>query len=130
MIELKKCQENAVNKLLLEYCKYRNTSKKEIYFQAPTGSGKTLILCDLFKRIFEVNKKENRKCIILFISISTGDIHEQNYDKARYYKNLNNYQYECKLIHSPSDDETSKTMDEGRHPRFQREDRIDILLQR
>lgn len=38
----------------------------------------------------------------MFASISTGDIHIQNYDKVTNYKNCNGYEYQTKLIESPS----------------------------
>ena len=50
MITLKQCQLEAVNKLFEKYQEFHNNSlNKEIYFQAPTGAGKTLILCTLRK---------------------------------------------------------------------------------
>ena len=52
MITLKQCQLEAVNKLFEKYQEFHNNSlNKEIYFQAPTGAGKTLILCTLCDKI-------------------------------------------------------------------------------
>ena len=105
MIQLKDCQELAVNKLINKYYERRNNPENSIInFQAPTGSGKTLILCDLCGRIFHAFKK----CIILFISISTGDIQIQNYNKANKYKAENCYIYETHLIPSPSNTNKGK----------------------
>ncbi|MBQ5543967.1 MAG: DEAD/DEAH box helicase family protein, partial [Mycoplasmataceae bacterium] len=97
MIVLKECQQEAVNKLFEKYRDFHyDISNKEIYFQAPTGAGKTLILCTLCDKIVQYSKK----CIILFVSISTGDIQVQNYDKSCLYQSKNYYKYRSYLIKS------------------------------
>lgn len=107
MIVLKECQQEAVNKLFEKYLESKNQVHKQIYFQAPTGAGKTLILCTLCDKIVQYNKK----CIILFVSISTGDIQVQNYDKSCLYQSKNNYKYTSYLIKSPSKNNTNSKLD-------------------
>ncbi|MBO6072126.1 DEAD/DEAH box helicase family protein [bacterium] len=99
MYVLKESQQHAVNELFDYYLQYHHQKNdKPIYFQAPTGSGKTLILCSLCNKIME----HSDKCIILFVSISTGDIQEQNYEKAVNYQIANAFDYYPYLISSPS----------------------------
>lgn len=107
MIALKECQQTAVDALFEKYLESKNQIHKEIYFQAPTGAGKTLILCTLCDKIVQYNKK----CIILFVSISTGDIQVQNYDKSCLYQSKNNYKYTSYLIKSPSKNNTNSKLD-------------------
>ena len=96
---LKNCQQHASDDLYDKYLQFHNNKEnKKIYFQAPTGSGKTLILCDLCNKIM----MHNNKCIILFISISTGDIQDQNFQKALLYQKAKNYDYHPIPITSPS----------------------------
>ncbi|GAA5414457.1 DEAD/DEAH box helicase [Ureaplasma ceti] len=103
---LKPCQQEACDALFDKISYYSN--EQEYTFQAPTGAGKTLILCDLCERLL---KDFNHKTLILFSSISTGEIYKQNYEKAQKYKYVNGYNYETHLIESPSNDKKSKNND-------------------
>ena len=112
MYVLKESQQHAVDELFEYYLQYHHQNHdKPIYFQAPTGSGKTLILCALCNKIMEYSDK----CIILFVSISTGDIQEQNYDKARKYQIENNFNYYPHPITSPSRNNPKAKMDIIKH---------------
>lgn len=73
-IELKEFQINCVNDLL-------NATtvgdKKEVLVQAPTGSGKTIILLEYIKEYIE----ENDKTIFVWLTPGKGDLEEQSREK-------------------------------------------------
>lgn len=82
-IELKEFQINCVNDLL-------NVTtigqKKEILVQAPTGSGKTIILLEYIKEYIE----ENNDTIFVWLTPGKGELEEQSREKmTRYLPNLN-----------------------------------------
>ena len=87
-IELKEFQINCVNKLL-DATTVGN--KKEILVQAPTGSGKTIILLDYIQEYIE----ENKNTIFVWLTPGKGDLEEQSRDKMTKYlpsmnsKNIN-----------------------------------------
>lgn len=73
-ISLKKFQINTVNKLL------DATSvgiKKEVLVQAPTGSGKTIILLSYIEEYF----KENKNTLFVWLTPGKGDLEEQSRKK-------------------------------------------------
>lgn len=73
-IKLKKFQIDTVNKLL------DATSigtKKEILVQAPTGSGKTIILLSYIEEYF----KENKNVLFVWLTPGKGDLEEQSRNK-------------------------------------------------
>ena len=73
-IKLKNFQIDAVNNLL------NATSvgtKKEILVQAPTGSGKTIILLSYIEEYF----KEHNNTIFVWLTPGKGDLEEQSLDK-------------------------------------------------
>ena len=76
-IELKEFQVNCVNDLL-------NATtigdKKEVLVQAPTGSGKTIILLEYIKEYIE----ENDKTIFVWLTPGKGDLEEQRTQFAQY----------------------------------------------
>lgn len=73
-IKLKDFQINTVNKLLdatsIE-------SKKEVLLQAPTGSGKTIILLSYIEEYL----KENNKMVFVWLTPGKGDLEEQSRKK-------------------------------------------------
>ena len=82
-IELKEFQINCVNDLL-------NATtvgdKREVLVQAPTGSGKTIILLEYIKEYIE----ENRNIIFVWLTPGKGDLEEQSRQKmTKYLPNLN-----------------------------------------
>ena len=73
-IKLKEFQIDTVNKLL------DATSvgiKKEVLVQAPTGSGKTIILVSYIEEYL----KENSKTIFVWLTPGKGDLEEQSRKK-------------------------------------------------
>jgi type III restriction enzyme len=61
---------------------YKLLKEKDIVsFQAPTGAGKTMMLAYLINKI----KINNPKAIFFVVSLSTGDIAKQNYEKFVQY---------------------------------------------
>ena len=77
-IELKEFQIECVNKLL-------NATtvglKKEVLVQAPTGSGKTIILLDYIQEYIE----ENKNTIFVWLTPGKGDLEEQSREKMTKY---------------------------------------------
>ena len=77
-IELKEFQIKCVNKLL------DATTvglKKEVLVQAPTGSGKTIILLDYIQEYIE----ENKNTIFVWLTPGKGDLEEQSREKMTKY---------------------------------------------
>lgn len=83
-IKLKDFQINTVNKLL------DTTSigdKKEVLLQAPTGSGKTIILLSYIEEYL----KENKNTIFVWLTPGKGDLEEQSKEKMiKFLPNLEN----------------------------------------
>lgn len=73
-IKLKDFQINTVNKLLDATS---IGSKKEILLQAPTGSGKTIILLSYIEEYL----KENNKMVFVWLTPGKGDLEEQSRKK-------------------------------------------------
>lgn len=61
------------------------SSKKEIYIQSPTGSGKTRILAELLK--------DKREYATIWLSIADGDLHLQSKKKIENYNGYKCYEY-------------------------------------
>ena len=86
-IKLKDFQINTVNKLLDATS---IGSKKEVLLQAPTGSGKTIILLSYIEEYL----KENNKVIFVWLTPGKGDLEEQSRKKMVKFlphHNTNNY---------------------------------------
>jgi type III restriction enzyme len=85
MIQLRDYQVNAVERLLAETEVLLRSPENEIcVFQAPTGSGKTLIVAEYLRRLI---RQKNRPALS-FIWISVRKLHEQSKDKLeKYYEN-------------------------------------------
>lgn len=81
MKELKKYQENAIQELMQYTQIYLNTPKNEtIVFQAPTGSGKTLMMARFILKLTEEN---NHDLCFVWISIGKGDLQVQSYKSVK-----------------------------------------------
>ena len=78
-IKLKDFQINTVNKLLDATS---IGSKKEVLLQAPTGSGKTIILLSYIEEYL----KENNKVIFVWLTPGKGDLEEQSRKKKFIWK--------------------------------------------
>lgn len=77
-IELKEFQIDCVNKLLNATTV---GSKKEVLVQAPTGSGKTIILLDYIEEYLE----DNKNTIFIWLTPGKGDLEEQSKEKMTKY---------------------------------------------
>lgn len=77
-IELKEFQRDCVNKLLNATTV---GNKKEILVQAPTGSGKTIILLDYIEEYF----RENKNTIFVWLTPGKGELEEQSREKMNKY---------------------------------------------
>ena len=83
MIELKQYQLNAIEELkektneLLDF-----SDSKVCVFQAPTGSGKTVMLAEMLKRLV-TNRTDSKK--LAFIWISLRSLHEQSKERLDVY---------------------------------------------
>lgn len=91
--EAKDLQQNAVDCLLNII-----DSRQEVYFKAPTGSGKTYMMADFMNRVLA----ESPEVVFIVSSLSKGDLAKQNYYNFETYSahtfiNLNPY-----LINSDS----------------------------
>lgn len=82
-IELKEFQVNCVNQLLDATTV---GSKKEVLVQAPTGSGKTIILLEYIKEYID----EDKDTIFVWLTPGKGNLEEQSREKmTKYLPNLN-----------------------------------------
>ena len=84
-MELKDYQENAVIELLNKSKKFLLSEyKKIIVFQAPTGSGKTIMMAEVLKRLCEIKNLEEK---LSFVWTAPLKLHEQSKKKlSNYYK--------------------------------------------
>jgi len=76
--EMINIQRLAVSALVEEL----KSTKKEITFKAPTGSGKTYMMADFMNRVFA----QNPNIVFIMSSLSKGDLARQNYEKFIDYK--------------------------------------------
>jgi len=83
MIELKDYQKEAVENLHRKMEKSLRSSENEIViFQAPTGSGKTVMVSQLLKEIVK-GRQDDKK--FSFVWISVRMLHEQSKEKLEQY---------------------------------------------
>lgn len=81
---LKNYQRDAVNELK-QYISigFKSTSRKEVVFKAPTGSGKTFMAASLFEELAEENSSVN--FCILWACPGKGELHKQSFDAVKTY---------------------------------------------
>lgn len=81
---LKNYQRDAVNELK-QYISigFKSTSRKEVVFKAPTGSGKTFMAASLFEELAEENPSVN--FCILWTCPGKGELHKQSFDAVKTY---------------------------------------------
>lgn len=81
---LKNYQRDAVNELK-QYISigFKSTSRKEVVFKAPTGSGKTFMAASLFEELAEENPSVN--FCILWACPGKGELHKQSFDAIKTY---------------------------------------------
>ena len=83
MIELRNYQKEAINELRGTIEKLIKSSEREIcVFQAPTGSGKTVMVSDLLKNLVK-DRKDDKKFSIIWVSVRM--LHEQSKEKLEKY---------------------------------------------
>tara|TARA_Y100000034_G_scaffold119974_1_gene162300 strand:+ start:3713 stop:5902 length:2190 start_codon:yes stop_codon:yes gene_type:complete len=83
MIELRNYQKKAVKKLKMDAEDSLNSPENEtIIFQAPTGSGKTVIVSELLKELVK-SRKDSKK--LVFVWIAVRKLHEQSKEKLEKY---------------------------------------------
>lgn len=81
---LKNYQRDAVDELK-QYISigFKSTSRKEVVFKAPTGSGKTFMAALLFEELAEENPSVN--FCILWACPGKGELHKQSFDAVKTY---------------------------------------------
>ena len=87
-MELKDYQENAVRELVEKSEKLLNSHHRKnryIVFQSPTGSGKTIMMAEVLKRLCDIKGFEDE---LSFIWTAPRKLHKQSKDKlSNYYEN-------------------------------------------
>ena len=81
-IQLKSFQEDAVTALVNELNYHLHSKSKttpRLVFQAPTGSGKTVMAGEILERLFQIDPE----VVVLWASIGTGNLHGQSNEKLR-----------------------------------------------
>ena len=87
MIELRDYQKTAVKDLFDRFERMLKSSEREIcVFKATTGSGKTIVVADLLKKLV----KEKKDSTLSFVWIAPRKLHDQSKDKLEsiYYDQL------------------------------------------
>jgi len=83
MVELRNYQKEAVERLKETVDNLLKSTEREIcVFQSPTGSGKTVMVSELLKRIVK-EKKDDKK--FSFVWVSVRMLHEQSKEKLEKY---------------------------------------------
>ncbi|MEW6407790.1 MAG: DEAD/DEAH box helicase family protein [Patescibacteria group bacterium] len=83
MIKLKDCQQQAAENLHRKIENSLRSSENEVViFQAPTGSGKTVMVSEMLKELVR-NRKDDKK--FSFVWISVRMLHEQSKEKLEKY---------------------------------------------
>ena len=85
-----------------------DNEKKTVYFEAPTGSGKTFMIFNLINWIF---KKLGKKTIIVFLTISDTELPAQIEDKFNRYSVFNVANFDIKHIQAWSKSKTYAVKD-------------------
>ena len=92
-MELKRYQQEAVNKLVKLTKKYLNGNAKKIYLEAPTGAGKTVIASAAMEQI-AASLPYDHDCAtdkVAFIWIAPNKLHQQSYLSMKSYFRFTNY---------------------------------------
>jgi type III restriction enzyme len=82
-INLKKYQREALDKLVEESSRFldRDGKGEIVVFQAPTGSGKTIVMARFIEELIKERKKDN--LCFLWLSVGKGELHIQSRDSLR-----------------------------------------------
>ena len=87
MIELRDYQKTAVKELFDRFERMLKSSEQEIcVFKAPTGSGKTIVVADLLKKLV----KGKKELTLSFVWIAPRKLHDQSKEKLEriYYDQI------------------------------------------
>ena len=83
MIIIKPYQEEAIEELKNKINKLLDFSENKVaVFESPTGSGKTIMMAEMLKRLV-THRSDNKK--LSFVWISLRKLHEQSKDKLEQY---------------------------------------------
>lgn len=97
-------QEHAVKSIIDKY----DQKIKSIYFKAPTGCGKTFIICNVISRLIKRIKNCGKTVCFICATISDGDLPKQmlnNFNEYQNYLNeLDGYTFLSQYHQSPSID--------------------------
>lgn len=86
VVELKKFQEEYVEILKNNMLKNLEKNQFSINFRSPTGSGKTIMVAEMIKRIVDETYDADQTIQLCFIWIAVNKLHVQSKDKlAEYY---------------------------------------------
>ena len=97
-MKLSDCQSKAVNELV---SKFDVKNKKIVYFQAPTGSGKTFMIANVIDKL--ILKYPNDKLTFVIATLSSADLPKQMLENLNEYKNyLTNRELMIERKESPS----------------------------
>ncbi|BAC44269.1 DEAD/DEAH box helicase [Malacoplasma penetrans] len=98
-MELTSVQNKAVKKIVNYYIENK---EKFIYFNAPTGSGKTFMIANVISEILNFNLAKNKKSIFIVFTLSQAELPVQFDNKLKdYQKNLST-KFESIYQDSPS----------------------------
>ncbi len=110
-MELTKSQSNAVEQLVEKTKSYLASSeeiktklKNGIYFEAPTGSGKTFMILNYIDELIEWNKeKVGKEIVFVFVTLSSAELPKQTEERFNKYKIfIDNKNLNIERIESPS----------------------------
>ncbi len=97
-MKLSDCQSKAVNELV---SKFDINNKKIVYFQAPTGSGKTFMIANVIDKL--ILQYPNDKLTFVIATLSSADLPKQMLENLNEYKNyLTNRELLIERKESPS----------------------------
>ncbi len=100
--EARELQQNAVASLMNII-----DTKRDIYFKAPTGSGKTYMMADFMNRVIS----SHPETVFIVSSLSKGDLAKQNYSNFEIYSGYVFNKLNPFLINSDSTPEERITID-------------------
>ncbi len=100
-MNLTNSQKKTVDSLFLAY--HNRLQNKEVWFKAPTGSGKTFMSSELISRIFLEELTSDEKTIVIFATISNAELPRELARKLTMYKKFHQFNdYKIEHVVSPS----------------------------
>ncbi len=104
LIEAQELQDEAVDNLIEAISK-----KNDVFFEAPTGSGKTHMMADLMNRVLGLNND----VVFIVSSLSKGDLAAQNYYNFEKYSDYEFTEIDPFLIDSDNFEESRLDIEVG-----------------